>query len=151
MLALKYLDLSDSKILTTKMHCFPSSSCSQVETAMICFFSLLAGLTIASIGRLAFANNSSKGPKLHNGASETLRPNHDKLGAVSSLSSVCSRIGVDLLKAGGNAADAMLGTQFCVGVIGTNDQSRVLAEFSFEVRCARQWPWGWRLHADTSL
>ncbi|KAK8064351.1 gamma-glutamyltranspeptidase [Apiospora phragmitis] len=41
-----------------------------------------------------------------------------KLGAVASESSVCSQIGVDLLQAGGNAADALVGTVFCVGVIG---------------------------------
>lgn len=44
--------------------------------------------------------------------------NIPKLGAVASESSVCSRIGVDLLKDGGNAADALVGTVFCVGVIG---------------------------------
>ena len=31
----------------------------------------------------------------------------DKRGAVASESAVCSRIGIDLLKAGGNAADAV--------------------------------------------
>lgn len=31
----------------------------------------------------------------------------DKLGAVASESSICSKIGIDLLKAGGNAADAV--------------------------------------------
>lgn len=41
----------------------------------------------------------------------------DKLGAVSSESSTCSQIGIDLLKAGGNAADALVGTVFCVGVV----------------------------------
>ncbi|KAK7986882.1 hypothetical protein PG988_001870 [Apiospora saccharicola] len=41
-----------------------------------------------------------------------------KLGAVASESSVCSQIGVNLLKDGGNAADALVGTVFCVGVIG---------------------------------
>ena len=46
---------------------------------------------------------------------------NDKLGAVASESSVCSRIGVDLIKAGGSAADALVGTVFCVGVIGTMD------------------------------
>ena len=40
------------------------------------------------------------------------------LGAVASESAVCSHIGTDLLKAGGNAADAIVGTVFCVGVIG---------------------------------
>ena len=64
----------------------------------------------------------------------------DRLGAVASESSVCSKIGVDLIKDGGNAADAvclkelrkshsklanrnnvhsqLVGTVFCVGVIG---------------------------------
>ncbi|KAL8645178.1 MAG: hypothetical protein Q9226_007417, partial [Calogaya cf. arnoldii] len=39
-------------------------------------------------------------------------------GAVVSENKVCTRIGVDLLKAGGNAADAAVGTTFCVGVVG---------------------------------
>ena len=33
--------------------------------------------------------------------------NHDRLGAVASENRVCSQIGIDLLKAGGNAADAV--------------------------------------------
>lgn len=41
-----------------------------------------------------------------------------ELGAVASESDVCSHIGTDLLKLGGNAADAMVGTVACVGVIG---------------------------------
>lgn len=41
----------------------------------------------------------------------------NKLGAVSSESSVCTQIGIDLLKAGGTAADALVGTVFCVGVV----------------------------------
>ncbi|KAI1179076.1 gamma-glutamyltransferase 1 [Nemania sp. FL0916] len=41
-----------------------------------------------------------------------------KLGAVASESSVCSEIGIDVLKRGGNAADALVATQFCIGVIG---------------------------------
>lgn len=42
----------------------------------------------------------------------------DKLGAVASEARECSQIGIDLLKMGGNAADAMVGTTLCVGVIG---------------------------------
>ncbi|KAM4066197.1 gamma-glutamyltranspeptidase [Hirsutella rhossiliensis] len=41
-----------------------------------------------------------------------------KLGAVASESDVCSRIGTNLLEDGGNAVDALVGTVFCVGVIG---------------------------------
>ncbi|RDL42431.1 Uncharacterized protein BP5553_02410 [Venustampulla echinocandica] len=46
-------------------------------------------------------------------------PEHDaKLGAVASESSECSKIGIDILKQGGNAADALVAMQLCVGVIG---------------------------------
>ncbi|OLN85274.1 Gamma-glutamyltransferase-like protein 2 [Colletotrichum chlorophyti] len=41
-----------------------------------------------------------------------------KLGAVASESDECSRIGTDILKKGGNAADATVSTVLCVGVIG---------------------------------
>lgn len=40
------------------------------------------------------------------------------LGAVASESSICSNIGSDVLKDGGNAADSMVATVFCVGVKG---------------------------------
>jgi hypothetical protein len=43
---------------------------------------------------------------------------HDKLGAVASESSICSNIGIDVLKKGGNAADTLVATVLCVGVIG---------------------------------
>lgn len=41
-----------------------------------------------------------------------------RLGAVASEVDVCSEIGADLLKDGGNAIDAMVGTVICVGTIG---------------------------------
>ena len=41
-----------------------------------------------------------------------------KRGAVSSESAICSKVGADLIRVGGNAADALVGTVFCVGVIG---------------------------------
>ncbi|KAF7853276.1 hypothetical protein EAF04_010777 [Stromatinia cepivora] len=45
-------------------------------------------------------------------------PAHDaKNGAVASESSICSSIGIDIMKAGGNAADAIVATQLCVGVV----------------------------------
>jgi len=47
-----------------------------------------------------------------------LDPDHNKLGAVASESSICSNIGTSMLKAGGNAADSLVATVFCVGVIG---------------------------------
>ncbi|KAG2412527.1 hypothetical protein HFD88_010084 [Aspergillus terreus] len=41
-----------------------------------------------------------------------------KLGAVASESALCSHHGTEMLKKGGNAADAMVATMFCVGVVG---------------------------------
>ena len=38
-------------------------------------------------------------------------------GAVASEQEPCSKIGADLIAAGGNAADAMVGTVFCVGTM----------------------------------
>ncbi|KAI1414187.1 gamma-glutamyltranspeptidase [Hypoxylon sp. FL1857] len=45
-------------------------------------------------------------------------PTHQepRLGAVASENAVCSKIGTSLLQAGGNAADALVGTVFCIGV-----------------------------------
>ena len=45
-------------------------------------------------------------------------PDRNKLGAVASENSICSNIGIDMLKAGGNAADTLVATTLCVGVIG---------------------------------
>ncbi|KAK3293232.1 gamma-glutamyltranspeptidase [Chaetomium fimeti] len=39
-------------------------------------------------------------------------------GAVASESSICSKIGKDIIALGGSAADAMVSTTLCVGVIG---------------------------------
>lgn len=41
----------------------------------------------------------------------------DGQGAVASESSICSEIGISLLQDGGNAADALVGTVFCIGVV----------------------------------
>ncbi|KAF4215037.1 hypothetical protein CNMCM8980_008788 [Aspergillus fumigatiaffinis] len=41
-----------------------------------------------------------------------------KRGAVASESAICSRHGIDILALGGNAADALVATVLCVGVIG---------------------------------
>ena len=46
-------------------------------------------------------------PQVALGGSLIHRIEQDHLGAVASENSVCSRIGIDLLKVGGNAADAV--------------------------------------------
>ena len=42
----------------------------------------------------------------------------EHLGAVASESTICSDFGIQMFKDGGNAADALVATTFCVGVIG---------------------------------
>ncbi|GKU21143.1 unnamed protein product [Fusarium langsethiae] len=42
----------------------------------------------------------------------------NNLGAVASESEICSTIGVNILRDGGNAADAMVATVLCVGTVG---------------------------------
>ncbi|KAF5631843.1 gamma-glutamyltransferase [Fusarium tjaetaba] len=49
---------------------------------------------------------------------EFFSPGVGTRGAVASEAQECSYIGRDLLARGGNAVDAMIGTTFCVGVIG---------------------------------
>lgn len=46
--------------------------------------------------------------------SRSVKPKH---GAVTSESAVCSGVGGDILKQGGTAADAMIATVLCVGVV----------------------------------
>lgn len=71
-------------------------------------------LTSFLLAQLSFASPGRYRPKYrhHPEAGE------DKLGAVASESSICSNIGTDILKEGGNAADSLIATVFCVGVIG---------------------------------
>lgn len=82
---------------------------------------MLSSLILSSTLILAICGGSALGVSIpsHSQKRHTSQyEENDKLGAVASESSVCSRIGVDLIKAGGSAADALVGTVFCVGVIG---------------------------------
>jgi gamma-glutamyltranspeptidase/glutathione hydrolase len=59
----------------------------------------------------------------------------DQLGAVASESDICSRIGTDLLKLGGNAADAMVGTVVCVGVVGMYHSGKIDFQLGTHITC----------------
>ncbi|EME39113.1 hypothetical protein DOTSEDRAFT_75017 [Dothistroma septosporum NZE10] len=70
--------------------------------------------TIAALSQLASAVPTSD----YDVSNTLLDPSGNKLGAVASESSICTDIGGDVLKAGGNAADSTVATVLCVGVIG---------------------------------
>ena len=57
---------------------------------------------------------------VYQGLGASSKAQHDRLGAVACENKVCSQIGVDLLNAGGNAADALVGTVFCIGVVDSH-------------------------------
>ena len=96
----------------------------RMEITVIATWALLAAFTLAAtqiaLWNLSLPPSPSKLPRPH----APSRPSHTPssapgtLGAVASESKICSQIGIDLLKAGGNAADALVGTSACVGVIG---------------------------------
>lgn len=65
---------------------------------------LLLTLAFASLAQLARGHTFSP-----NSTEHAPFRYHDKNGAVASEASECSRIGVDLIKEGGNAADAVGG------------------------------------------
>lgn len=84
-------------------------------------------LTTFAIMKLAFAislpaillsQSSTASPATLQHAGSALEERSDCHGAVASESSICSNIGIDALKAGGTAADALVSTVLCVGVIG---------------------------------
>jgi gamma-glutamyltranspeptidase/glutathione hydrolase len=66
------------------------------------FVALLSLLSLFSFVKYSVANNIPKQDYGHGHGVQSAR-----LGAVTSLSKVCSNIGVNLLRAGGNAADAV--------------------------------------------
>jgi gamma-glutamyltranspeptidase/glutathione hydrolase len=47
----------------------------------------------------------------------------NKLGAVACENEICSTIGVNILRSGGNAADAMVASVLCVGTVGMYEDS----------------------------
>jgi gamma-glutamyltranspeptidase/glutathione hydrolase len=74
-------------------------------------------------------------------------------GAVASESSICSHIGIDLLKLGGNAADAMVGTVACIGVVGmyhSGESDPIRHYCSIDLRLTDHRLGWWRLHVGPS-
>ncbi|KAF3483780.1 Gamma-glutamyltransferase [Arthroderma uncinatum] len=73
---------------------------------------LCTGLYLLS----SFAQVSEAAPWLFSRSVPPSAKHDGRLGAVASENGMCSQYGADMLKLGGNAADAMVATVFCVGV-----------------------------------
>lgn len=126
---------------------------------------------LASAARVVLAHSNSTGHDTYRQSNDC-----DKQGAVASENAVCSRIGIDLLKAGGNAADAvsdammsysqssrtwisshntdyglrkqLVGTVFCVGLISACLLGQLLSIIAhMQSRHVPFWHWWWRFHA----
>lgn len=72
----------------------------------------------AVLGLAQLAQVVSAAPATYSVEANATDADGAKLGAVASESAVCSNIGTELLEQGGNAIDALVGSVFCVGVIG---------------------------------
>lgn len=100
----------------------------------------------AVLGCLAAAAAAAQGV-LAASASDPFGAYQNKLGAVASENKHCSSIGIDMLRKGGNAADAMVGTVFCVGVLGMCVSLRVCsltvyhADSRDKVPLGHRWRW----------
>jgi gamma-glutamyltranspeptidase / glutathione hydrolase / leukotriene-C4 hydrolase len=86
------------------------------ELALVLFFLIL---TVAPGGTRQFIFRLlPTGPKGANSDDRSLayliEAQH---GAVASENELCSKIGVEILKEGGNAVDSAVGTTFCIGVV----------------------------------
>jgi gamma-glutamyltranspeptidase / glutathione hydrolase len=83
---------------------FTTSSSTEIVVLILLAFMMkvITVMAVASIAPHVLAH-----PAPHDTYPNPQHHARDKLGAVASESSVCSQIGVDLLKAGGNAADAV--------------------------------------------
>ncbi|KAK1831885.1 gamma-glutamyltranspeptidase [Podospora conica] len=92
----------------------PRSPILRCLEAVMISLSLLVALSVASGILLCAGSNGLCTGNLPSG----FKKEEARRGAVSSLDARCSAIGAGILRRGGNAADAMVATQFCCGVIG---------------------------------
>lgn len=74
-------------------------------------------LSVFGIALISLAATSAIATQPANTKSAPLPPLSGKHGGVATEVAECSSIGVDTMKAGGNAADAILASAFCVGTI----------------------------------
>jgi len=79
-----------------------------------------AAVIITCVGIALLFGGFSCGYPVHRSQDVTRNPAYlikAKSGAVASENVLCSKIGVDVMKNGGNAVDAAVATTFCTGVV----------------------------------
>lgn len=86
------------------------------ETLLIVFF-LIATFTPFGPQRFVFSLLSKAADEVNYGPRNPAYPIEVEHGAVASENGLCSKIGVEILKEGGNAVDAAVATTFCIGVV----------------------------------
>jgi gamma-glutamyltranspeptidase/glutathione hydrolase/leukotriene-C4 hydrolase len=82
---------------------------------MLILFFLIAAVTPSRTRQLIFGL-TSKGAEEANSRNPAY-PIKVEHGAVASENVLCSNIGVEVLKEGGNAVDAAVASTFCIGVV----------------------------------
>ncbi len=87
------------------------------EVILVCLLILAA--TVAPYGiRRYFPHSLRTGPlrasPAHRNPAYLIKAEH---AAVASENHLCSNVGVQILKDGGNAVDSAVGTTFCIGVV----------------------------------
>ncbi|KAL4968099.1 gamma-glutamyltransferase [Aspergillus stella-maris] len=99
---------------------FKSGRMARVLKVSVCTTLLLLGLLVHLPGVLPSPLTSDSYTEYirQNGRSQVSQADFGKRGAVASESHICSRHGTDIILKGGNAADAMVATMLCVGVVG---------------------------------
>ena len=75
---------------------------------------ILLNCSTAAQRMVIFSPGTPKSNAQQSGRGQLIVAKH---GAVASENEICSNVGVDCLKNGGNAVDASIATVFCVGVI----------------------------------
>jgi len=79
-----------------------------------------AAVIITCVGVALLFGGFSCGYSVHRSQGVARNPAYlikAKSGAVASENVLCSEIGIDVMKDGGNAVDAAVATTFCIGVV----------------------------------
>lgn len=85
--------------------------------ALLILFLLIATLTPFGPRQFFFGLLSKAADDVSYSLRNPAYPIEVEHGAVASESELCSKIGVEILKEGGNAVDATVATTFCIGVV----------------------------------